>query len=294
MSNHIQELREGLGLSKKDLADKIYCSANHIYVVEKQIFDLNNSKHFATLSRVASVFGCQPKDLTDPNFSVKTFLAQKYLQEESEGSDYSKTQPPLSLQNPERIKAEDLDRKLGYIENEEQQDTLTIPLLDSKVCCGNGIFDLTSEAQESIPLAYAEYFFDTTFKQQDIKNKRYLICKTEGDSMEPYIPENSTILVDLEDKNINMSRSQFLLQNDSEAKIIREITLQTNGKYDIVAFNKDYKTYSNYSYQEMVDDVFGGKLIVIGKIVKIITTELIKPDIKQHLKDAVIKTNKNS
>ena len=282
MANHIQELREGLGLEKKDLANKIYCSLNHIYVIEKQIFNLDNTKHYSILKRVSDVFQCKPEDLINPEFSVKTFLAKKYLQEES-GDIIPKFQP----QNPDRIKTEDLAKHGEYFPDEES-NTLSIPFIEAKACCGNGIMDFDHAIKFKLALSLIDNILNTKILPEDVKSNRYFFISAEGDSMQPFIESGDALMIDTNIKIIPQHRQILLVEDAGNRKMLREFCYLTGNKYRVRAYNKEYESYDKVSYEYIVNEIFGGSLTIIGGLVPISIGRFKYPDVEALSRNVIV------
>lgn len=275
--NNLRIIRECLEISTHAIAKRKGRANSTILGIEKRRLTKDEAKEFAEI--INAEIGqniCTNEDMRNPNFSKTEFL--------------SRIQTPNIIfqpQNPNRIKEQDL-AKYGEYFADEESDTLSIPFIQAKACCGNGIMDFDHAIKFKLALSLVENILNTKVLLEDVKSNRYFFISAEGDSMQPFIESGDALMIDTNIKTIPQHRQILLIEDAGNRKMLREFCYLTGNKYRVRAYNDDYKSYDEVSYEYVVNEIFGGSFTILGGLVPISIGKFKYPDIKALSRNVIV------
>lgn len=205
----IRELREGLGLSQAELAEKVGTSQPQIDRLEKGQRKL--SKDWAI--RLA------------PHLKVK---AQELL--------FAEEAQPVRLASHENVRERFAQGRRQIVT--DRDNSVTVPEHDIRASAGPGtiVEEETEVAEWSLPRDYVR-------RTLSLRGNALAVIEVVGDSMEPTLQTGDKILVDLGDKNIAMP-GVFALY-DGDATVVKRVE-KVPGGVEIIHLISDNPLHSNY------------------------------------------------
>jgi hypothetical protein len=282
-NNNLQAIRkalENINIDISTIAKTINKAVSTVYAMEKRNIDKTETIILSeAINEILKQNVCQPQDFINPNFSKTEFLS-RITKSISQNQIF---QP----QNPDRIKTEDLGKHGEYFADEES-NTLSIPFIEAKACCGNGIMDFDHAIKFKLALSLIDNILNTKVLPEDIKNNRYFFISAEGDSMQPFIESGDALMIDTNIKIIPQHRQILLVEDAGNRKMLREFCYLTGNKYRVRAYNEDYRSFDEVSYEYIVNEIFGGSFTIIGGLVPISIGRFKYPDLKALSRNVIV------
>ena len=284
-TNNLRQIRKALGLTAKEFAVLRGEGESTIFVAETNEVKESRAYEFSkTINKILKQDICLPSDLTDPNFSIAEFLSRT---QNIQHSNNSQSKSIFQPQNPDRIKTEDLAKHGEYFADEES-NTLSIPFIEAKACCGNGIMDFDHAIKFKLALSLIDNILNTKVLPEDVKNNRYFFISAEGDSMQPFIESGDALMIDTNMKTIPQHRQILLVEDAGNRKMLREFCYLTGNKYRVRAYNKEYESYDKVSYEYIVNEIFGGSFTILGGLVPISIGRFKYPDVEALSRNVIV------
>jgi hypothetical protein len=278
-TNNLRQIRKALGLTAKEFAVLRGEGESTIFVAETNEVKESRAYEFSkTINKILKQDICLPSDLTDPNFSIAEFLSR---------TQNSQSKPIFQPQNLDRIKTEDLAKHGEYFPDKES-NTLSIPFIEAKACCGNGIMDFDHAIKFKLALSLIDNILNTKVLPEDVKSNRYFFISAEGDSMQPFIESGDALMIDTNIKIIPQHRQILLVEDAGNRKMLREFCYLTGNKYRVRAYNKEYESYDKVSYEYIVNEIFGGSFTILGGLVPISIGRFKYPDVEALSRNVIV------
>ncbi len=277
--NNLRIIREALEINTHAIARRKGRANSTILGIEKRRLTKNEAQEFAEI--INAEVGqniCTNEDMRNPNFSIAEFLSR---------TQNSQSKPIFQPQNPDRIKTEDLAKHGEYFADEES-NTLSIPFIEAKACCGNGIMDFDHAIKFKLALSLIEQIVKEKIIQEDVKSNRYFFISAEGDSMQPFIESGDALMIDTNIKIIPQHRQILLVEDAGNRKMLREFCYLTGNKYRVRAYNKEYESYDKVSYEYIVNEIFGGSFTILGGLVPISIGRFKYPDVEALSRNVIV------
>jgi phage repressor protein C with HTH and peptisase S24 domain len=143
----------------------------------------------------------------------------------------------------------------GVISNEEINEFALIPGYNIQISAGSG----SQSEQEQITRKLA--FRHKWLKHKGLKEKDLVLVFTKGDSMEPTISDNNTLMIDTSQTKLQDGHIYVIRTNDH--LVVKRIQNTMNGFF-LISDNKEYKEIE-LTYNEADDLQVIGRIVWIGK-----------------------------
>jgi hypothetical protein len=295
--NNFRLIRDALNLKPQIIANLANVAESTIFSLHKKDLSLSKWQKYAdVLNALAGEKICTTSDIINLNFTPNVIYDRKDKMEKFSLQDLKKiwgnnvcvsNQDYFQPQNPDRIKTEDLVKHGEYFADEES-NTLSIPFIEAKACCGNGIMDFDHAIKFKLALSLIDNILNTKVLPEDVKSNRYFFISAEGDSMQPFIESGDALMIDTNMKTIPQHRQILLVEDAGNRKMLREFCYLTGNKYRVRAYNKEYESYDKVSYEYIVNEIFGGSFTILGGLVPISIGRFKYPDVEALSRNVIV------
>lgn len=202
-----------------------------------------------TLAKFCSLLGCEPADIS-PSLAAEMKVISKPLQLKQlntpEGTEeWAKEQMRAAIHKLDESELRAIAESKGFparpiavyntLEELPPETTVLITHVDVALSAGNGRETWHIEEKEPLPFQ-ADYI-----RRLDASPKNLVAVKVRGDSMEPRLFDDDTVVVDRADRRIPASGGVFAIVYAGEMLVKRLFKLP-DGSIDIVSDNPKYKS----------------------------------------------------